>query len=533
MISYIFVIIDTKLTDYQIIIHPVPSNMETKTESKVFLEADQEVEQKQDFRTYPFKYDWSELETKYDYLKKSLTPNMNKINFVVTHSPCSDGFMSSTIVRMWLRQRCVDLDTIVFYNASYGRDFSKLPEMMKDKYVVICDFSFTKSLFDQMVAATNGNILILDHHKTAQENLQDIDSKYLVFDMNHSGAFITWTYFFGFTSIPKAVLYVEDNDIWNKALPQTREFTAYMYGQDFDFAEYEKFFSDQYLIETAFPTGAGMVLRDDSIIEQLAKKCIVNFMEINGRYYFVACLNSAGILRSELGNRVLLLLKNANFSMIYAHDQYSGSTSISYRSLGDRSDCTEIARLNGGGGHRNASGAGIPFKVESPPGRVIDPYRSYYVLDGLYTSTINGKTYLVLNTPSTGKHLVKYLMQERFVGKEGLVLNAPRTEKKLPGYQEGLFCMRNRCNDQSLDEVYSGAIAWSYDGLKKRYNVVAKFLPAVLNVESLTAVAKSTEAAGSDSLVTFVDLKNNLYKMSFPLAMIDQFDAAMYDKFIL
>jgi hypothetical protein len=171
------------------------------------MESKTQVEDKPDFLTHIFKHDHSELEALYDFPSKTLTSDMKKIDFVITHGGCPDGFMSSTIVRMWLRTNGIDLDTVIFYNAYHGNDFSRLIDMMQDKHAVICDFSFPKCLFDKMITATKGNILILDHHKTAQKNLQDVPDQYLTFDMNHSGAFITWTYFFGFSNIPKAVLF--------------------------------------------------------------------------------------------------------------------------------------------------------------------------------------------------------------------------------------------------------------------------------------------------------------------------------------
>ena len=58
----------------------------------------------------------------------------------------------------------------------------------------------------------------------------------------------------------------------------------------------------------------------DKYLEKFAKECIVNFMLINNRYYFVVCHNSAGILTSENGNNVLKIYKHANFSFIYYHD---------------------------------------------------------------------------------------------------------------------------------------------------------------------------------------------------------------------
>jgi oligoribonuclease NrnB/cAMP/cGMP phosphodiesterase (DHH superfamily) len=450
-----------------------------------------------EFKSYPFKHDYPELVDKYSFEKKNLTVNKSKINFVVTHANCTDGFMSATVVRLWMKKNGINIDNVTFYSAYMGADFTKLPELMKDKYVVICDFSFQKTLFSEMIAATNGNILILDHHKTAQKNLQDIKEEYLTFDMTHSGAFLTWVYFFGFNNVPKAILYVEDNDIWIKALPFTKEFTAHIYQKDFEYDAYEKYFDDCYLTETVFPIGSGMIIQNDMICSQLAKKCIPNFLEINGRYYFAACLNSMGILKSELGNHVLGIYKHANFSMIYAHEPFGANTTISYRSMNDRTDTTEIAKIQGGGGHRNASGAFAPHKIDNPPGRLLDSYRAYYMLDNVYTRDINERKFILLNTACTGKHLIQYLLQERYFNDEHLSKNKTRLDKNLPGFQEGLFCRRNNLNNPDLDEVYSGAIAWFYDGANKKYNMIAKFLPNVLNETTLKALLDNSSKAES------------------------------------
>lgn len=468
------------------------------------------------FRNYDFKHSYPELEALYDYKNKTLTTNKGKINFVVTHGNCSDGFMSSTIVRMWLRHNNVDLENVFFYNAYYNSDFSKLPDMMKDKYVVICDFSFKKDLFDKMLEATNGNILILDHHITAKEALKDVQSEYLVFDMNHSGAFITWTYFFGFDNVPKAVLYVEDNDIWTKKLPQTNEFTAYMFSREFKFDEYEKFFDNTYLTEEVFPIGDGMRQQIKYSLDILNKTCIPQFIQMpDKRYYFVVCVNSA-LFKSDLGNLVFTTFKNANLSMVYSHNQFAGNTSVSYRSLDDRSDSTEVAKHSGGGGHRNASGTAFPFKVDNPPGRVIDSYRAYYMLDDLYEVLINVQKnganafahFLALNSSTTKKHLATYLMQERFINKDGQTKNASRTANGLPGFQEGLFCMRNRLENPTYDNVYTGAYVWHYDGLKDVYKTTVKVLPNAFNAQKITDFSEN-----ENNSVKIVDLKNDLYEI--------------------
>lgn len=459
--------------------------------------------------TYEFKHDHSELSIIYDFPNKQLTPFMNKINFVITHGSCVDGFMSATVVRQWLKANNINLETITFYNAHYGTDFTDLPNMMRDKYVVICDFSFPKALFNTMINTTKGNILILDHHKTAEADLQDTPSQYLTFDMKHSGAFLTWAYFFGLTYVPKCVLYVEDNDIWTKALPQTQEFTAYIYTREYEFDEYDKFFDDKYLLETVFPIGTELLTQNNIMIQKLANTCVMHFMEINNRYYFVASINTGTPLRSELGNYVLNMFKNANFSMIYDHPD---STSTSYRSLDTRTDSTEIAKLNGGGGHRNASGA----TLNTLPGTVIDSHESYTMLDDIYSITQNDKTFLLINAQETpSKYLVTYLMQERFINNDGIIKNKSRTDCGLPGFQEGLFCMRNKTENPHLDILYSGAIMWFHDRHSEQYIIMGKFLPGVLKVDSILEQCNE-----------FIDFTQNVYKISMPSM------ETFFDKFI-
>jgi len=84
---------------------------------------------------------FSFLETVYDFKNKKL--DKNKINYVITHGSCPDGFMSATIIKMWLISQKIDINKIIFINAYYGTDYSQLPNEVKDKYVLICDFSFS------------------------------------------------------------------------------------------------------------------------------------------------------------------------------------------------------------------------------------------------------------------------------------------------------------------------------------------------------------------------------------------------------
>lgn len=481
-----------------------------------------------EFNNYNFQQNYPELDNVYNFNSKTLTRNMSKINFVVTHGYCMDGFMSATIVHKYLSSIGTDMDNVTFVNTYYTADHTELIERMRGKYVLICDFSFKKDIFQKMIEAVEDkNILILDHHKTARAELQNIPQEYYVFDMNHSGAFITWTYLFGFHNIPKAVLYIEDNDIWTKKLPYTREFTAYLQTKEFEFEEYDKLYDDTYLANTVFAVGGGMVSLNDKYLKTLNDKAAARFMIIGGRYYFVICIDNAGILHSEIGNYVLLQRPNANFSLVFMHNYHNNTTSVSYRSLDSMSDTTPIAAITGGGGHRNASGSTINHIVCSPPGQSIDQNRCFellnYVYLSKYTTNQNNYTFIMLNSPTTKKHLAKYLMQERYIGDDGMYKNKSRSEKGLPGFQEGMFCMKSRLNDDTYNEAYDGSIVWHYDGYAKIYIAAIKTLPNILDKDKIKYYVDEMENNDSsdnpdyaNNNIMIHELKDNLFVVSFP-----------------
>jgi oligoribonuclease NrnB/cAMP/cGMP phosphodiesterase (DHH superfamily) len=375
---------------------------------------------------------------------------------------------------------------VTFFDAHHGANFTDLVEEMRGKVVLICDFSFEPTLFNQMVEVTDGRILVLDHHASAQTNFETIDPKYAVFDMKHSGAFITQVYVNGFLNVPRAVLYVEDNDIWKKELPSTLEFTAYMFLQPFEYESYVQLFDNEYVEKYAIPLGVGAVKQNQAHIDAILKKTQVSFMEMRGRYYMVPNVNCAGILRSELGNQAMMKFVHANFAMCYTQNLKYGSTSISLRSLDDRTDASYIAGQFRGGGHHNASGMGTNTLVTHMPGRVIDEYRAYDVLDYVYSREFNGKHVLMLNTPMMKTALAKYLLQERYVGTRDSGKNQDRYDLSLPGYQEGMFVMRNNLDQTNLDQVYSCSALWNYDGVKNRYYVTLSILSSL--AEELTTV---------------------------------------------
>ena len=65
-----------------------------------------------------------------------------------------------------------------------GNNPTELYDKLKDKNVLICDFSFKKDIIAKLLDIVKG-LLIIDHHLSAKNELENLDHKHKIFDMNH------------------------------------------------------------------------------------------------------------------------------------------------------------------------------------------------------------------------------------------------------------------------------------------------------------------------------------------------------------
>jgi hypothetical protein len=259
------------------------------------------------------------------------------VDFVIYHDPCPDGFSSAVSAWHYLSNKFPERE-VMYHGTNYGR---AVPDVT-GKNVVICDFSYKKDILAKLKAQAN-KLIIIDHHETAEADLLDFSNENKLFRMDHSGAYLTWRYFHFDKPVPRFIEYIEDHDIWTKKLPLTDEFSSFVSTLPFKFEEYSKLFDDEYLDTVVFPLGKGMVIQNNIYIDQTVRKAIPRFMMIHGKYYFVIHLHSS-VLRSEIGNKSLLEFLHANFTTIFSHDPYYGSTTFSLRSTSEQSNSANIAR---------------------------------------------------------------------------------------------------------------------------------------------------------------------------------------------
>jgi nanoRNase/pAp phosphatase (c-di-AMP/oligoRNAs hydrolase) len=371
----------------------------------------------------------------------------DEVDYVIYHGNCSDGYASAYSAYEYLSKKYPDRN-VTYHSAS----FNKLPPLneITKKNILICDFSYKMPDLMKILKICN-KLAILDHHKSAESYLKDLDDKYKVFRMDHSGAYLTWCYFNTCSPnmVPKMIKYIEDNDLWLKNLENTLEFTAFMFTLPFTFEEYGKLMDDNYIKDTVFIEGKGMVKQNTSIISNTIKQACPKFIKINKKYYFIGSLNST-ILKSEIGNKICDVLKYVNFSAIYSINDYNNSTTFSLRSVKTATDVSLIAEVFGGAGHRNASGMSLNYVTNEFPGK-IDNHKTYFLLENISKNKIKNYDTIELNVSHFQKELGKYLLQDRYT-----------TDDKIT-YQEGQFIFNKINNTNNIDRFIL-SVMWNYDG---------------------------------------------------------------------
>lgn len=252
----------------------------------------------------------------------------------IYHGACDDGFGAAYAV--WKR----DGDAVTYHPGVYG----EAPPDVTRLDVAIVDFSYKRPIMVELASKAK-SILVLDHHKTAQADLDGLADECpnvtVEFDMERSGAVMTWQYFHG-AAVPPFFQYLQDRDLWTKKLPGVDEFTAALrsYPQRFDVW-------DKLTVGHLIDEGVA-ILRYFRTLVEIAKGHAY-FREIGG--HRVPVVNASMFMSSELAGE---LSEGHPFAGVYAESETHILWSLRSRPGGV--DVSEIAKQFGGGGHKHAAG---------------------------------------------------------------------------------------------------------------------------------------------------------------------------------
>lgn len=284
----------------------------------------------------------------------------------IYHANCADGFTAA-----WVVYRALG-DQVEFVAGVYGNP----PPDVKGRDVLMVDFSYKRSVIEAMALEAR-SILILDHHKSAAEDLagflrpigtgwqQHLDHVaadghvvvYALFDMARSGAGIAWDYFHPGEERPHLVDYVEDRDLWRFNLPHSREINANIFSYPYDFGAWDEIAKQ---LEGDFYTfveaGAAIERKHHKDIGELVK-ALRRRMVIGGHDVPVA--NLPYTLTSDAGH---LMAQGEPFAACY-WDTPEGRV-FSLRAADGGLDVSAIAKAYGGGGHAAAAGFRLPHGQE-------------------------------------------------------------------------------------------------------------------------------------------------------------------------
>jgi oligoribonuclease NrnB/cAMP/cGMP phosphodiesterase (DHH superfamily) len=271
----------------------------------------------------------------------------------IYHGNCADGFGAAWVVNK-------------FYNGEvdlYPGVYQQPPPNVAGRDVILVDFSYKYEVMRDMLTGPNrcNSLLILDHHKTAAEELAKLYAymavtsgtstmKY-VFDLNRSGAGITWDYFFPNIPRPALLNHIEDRDLWRFKLPGTREIQAALFSYPYDLEIWDSLMESN--PNSLFVDGVAIERKHFKDIRELTKayktRMVIGGVEVWACNLPYTMTSDAGHLMSE-GEKT--------FACCYTIGP--NGTYYSLRSQEDGMDVSEIAKLYGGGGHKNAAGFTLP-----------------------------------------------------------------------------------------------------------------------------------------------------------------------------
>ena len=264
---------------------------------------------------------------------------------VIYHADCADGF--GAVWCFWSKYK----DGADYFPGHHG----EAAPNVTDRDVYLVDFSYKRDVVATMLKLAS-SVTLIDHHISAIKDLEGLVGLKSYTSLIHSGSVLAWKFLNPNQPVPRLLSYVEDRDLWRFQLPDTKEVSAYVFAQPYDFEAW-----DQMIKKMEHSDGVESICQLGRLLLQKHIKDVKlvlktqRFMVIDG--CTVRVLNAPITLGSDAASAIA---QGAQFAAYY----YDTSQ---FRNFGLRSDPTWstvdvslIAAKYGGGGHKNASGFRVP-----------------------------------------------------------------------------------------------------------------------------------------------------------------------------
>lgn len=294
------------------------------------------------------------------------------------HASCMDGFGA-----LWAYKP--DNEDILI--PSVAGQTLVLPEI-KNEYGIVClDISPPVSQLEELLKQDSLlYFVVIDHHKIDQDKYRELSVRYeklrLFWDDKKSGAILSWERG-SVNPPPRALLYIQDRDLWTWKMDESKAVNEAMYSQlrlptqkstqkeirD----ELEKF---SFVVETArkgtgleslIEQGQEILKKTETIIEFLTNQAEKSIIEIGDQKYKVF-LSPTRQYRSEVGSSLMKRKwgeEYPDFSVCYTLNFPTKEVWLSLRSVDGKTDVSRVMKNldEKSGGHRNAAGATLPVET--------------------------------------------------------------------------------------------------------------------------------------------------------------------------
>lgn len=271
-----------------------------------------------------------------------------KDTVIIYHSPCLDGFGGAYAA--WKK---------------FGDSATYLPmrrsalqtEGLAGKDVYFIDFTYPKELTEK-IAKEARSVTILDHHIGVKDVVESVPTH--VFDNDRSGATIAWKYFHPDKPLPRLFSYLEDIDLFRRALPSHKEIALYVSAQPFDFAVWDDL-AARFEHEEEFEQIKKIGLHYGEYHDQVVNACAQEASLVEFEGYAIRAANVPNFFASSVAHR--LYEAHPPFALTWHTD--SKVVRYSLRGNGEV-NLAALAKKYGGNGHHDAAGFNLPHDAPRP-----------------------------------------------------------------------------------------------------------------------------------------------------------------------
>ncbi|HEB89327.1 MAG TPA: hypothetical protein ENI85_07130 [Deltaproteobacteria bacterium] len=273
--------------------------------------------------------------------------------FCFYHAGCPDGFGAAWSVRgAWGEE--------ARYIARGHEDRVRMGEC-EDALVAFVDIAPGRDELLEL-ARVAGQIVILDHHVTARDRLcsdpalvneLEAEGHELHFDLGHSGAVLAWNHFRSDEALPDLLRYVEDQDLWNWALPDSDAVNAAIASYPREFDVWDRLAAEK--IESLVAEGRPILRANRMEVERRldhAKPVALGTRRIEAV--------NASTNRAQIGHRLAQRARyGESWGLVYRVE--GAEVFATLYSIGEV-DVSKVALEYGGGGHKNAAGFRVSLR---------------------------------------------------------------------------------------------------------------------------------------------------------------------------